>query len=197
MRLAERSARFLSQLAGGHLSRLAVETWGLPEDMLRPVAVAAAKGALEASTPEVVNYVNAMHVAGERGLSVSETRHEEPGHYARSLRVSLEAGGVRSRVHATLFAGREARVVEVDDRPLEFRPEGTVVFLRNRDVPGVVGRVGTILGEGGVNIANFSLARGGGDGAAAVIAVDSAPPPEVLERLRRAPGVDEVRVVSW
>jgi D-3-phosphoglycerate dehydrogenase len=197
MRLAERAAHFLCALSAGRMTRLAVETWGLPEDLLRPVAVAAAKGALEANTPEVVNYVNAMHVAGDRGLSVSETRHEEPGHYARSLRVSLEAGGVRSRAHATLFAGREARVVEVDDRPLEFRPEGTVVFLRNRDVPGVVGRVGTILGEGGVNIANFSLARGGGDGAAAVIAVDSAPPPDVLERLRRAPGVDEVRVVSW
>jgi len=197
MRLAERSAHFLCALSAGRMTRLAVETWGLPEDLLRPVAVAAAKGALEANTPEVVNYVNAMHVAGERGLSVSETRHEEPGHFARSIRVSLESAGVRSRVHATLFAGREARVVEVDDRPLEFRPEGTVVFLRNRDVPGVVGRVGTILGEGGVNIANFSLARGGGDGAAAVIAVDSAPPPEVLERLRKAPGVDEVRVVSW
>ncbi|HEX4439585.1 MAG TPA: phosphoglycerate dehydrogenase [Thermoanaerobaculia bacterium] len=197
MRLAERAARFLCALTAGRMSRLAVETWGLPEDMLRPIAVAAAKGALEANSPEVVNYVNAMHVAGDRGLSVSETRHEEPGHYVRSIRVSLESAGVRSRVHATLFAGREARVVEVDDRPLEFRPEGTVVFLRNRDVPGVVGHVGTILGEGGVNIANFSLARGGGDGAAAVIAVDSAPSAQVLERLRHAPGVDEVRVVSW
>jgi D-3-phosphoglycerate dehydrogenase len=64
-------------------------------------------------------------------------------------------------------------------------------------VPGVVGNVGTILGEGGINIANFSLARGGGDRAAAVIAVDSVPSAEVLARLRRAPGVEEVRVVTW
>ena len=62
------------------------------------------------------------------------------------------------------------------------------MFLRNRDVPGVVGSVGTILGEGGVNIANFSLARGAGNQAAAVIAVDSSDrPPSVLERLRRRP----------
>ncbi|HEX9287054.1 MAG TPA: ACT domain-containing protein, partial [Thermoanaerobaculia bacterium] len=73
----------------------------------------------------------------------------------------------------------------------------TVVFLRNRDVPGVVGRVGTILGEGGINIANFSLARGGGDRAAAIIAVDSIPPAGVLAKLREAPGVEEVRVVTW
>ena len=85
----------------------------------------------------------------------------------------------------------------MDGLPLEFRPEGTIVFLKNRDVPGVVGKVGTILGEAGVNIADFSLARGEGSKAAAVIAVDSAPSPEVLERLRRAPAIEDVRVVSW
>jgi D-3-phosphoglycerate dehydrogenase len=72
-----------------------------------------------------------------------------------------------------------------------------VVFLRNRDVPGVVGSVGTILGEGGVNIGNFSLARGAGERAAAVIAVDSPPTPQTLERLRHAAAVEEVRVVTW
>jgi len=197
MRLAERSAHFLCALSAGRMTRLAVETWGLPEDLLRPVAVAAAKGALEANTPEVVNYVNAMHVAGERGLSVSETRHEEPGHFARSIRVSLESAGVRSRVHATLFAGREARVVEVDDRPLEFRPEGTVVFLRNRDVPGVIGKVGTILGEGGINISRFHLGRRerGGE-AMAVIEVDFATDAETLDALRSLPEILSVRVIE-
>ena len=197
MRLAERTARFLSELAGVRLSALAVETWGLPEDLLRPVAVAAVKGALAGHSPEAVNFVNALHVAHDRGLAVSETRHEDPGNYVRSIRVALTGDGRRARADATLFSGRDARVVAVDELPLEFRPEGTVVFLRNRDVPGVVGSVGTILGEGGVNIANFSLARGKGDSAAAVIAVDSAPPPAVLARLRAAPAVEEVRVVSW
>jgi D-3-phosphoglycerate dehydrogenase len=88
-------------------------------------------------------------------------------------------------------------VVEGDGLPLEFRPEGTIVVLRNRDVPGVIGSVGTILGEGGVNIASFSLARGGGERAAAVVAVDSPPPPAVLERLRAAPAIEEVRVIRW
>jgi D-3-phosphoglycerate dehydrogenase / 2-oxoglutarate reductase len=197
MRLAERTAHFLCAVGGGRLSRLAVETWGLPEDLLRPVTVAAVKGALEANTPEIVNYVNAMYVAQDRGLAVSETRHEEPSIYARSLRVTLTAGSRTGRADATLFTGSDARVVQVDGLPLEFHPEGTVVYLRNRDVPGVVGSVGTILGEGGVNIANFSLARGDGSRAAAVIAVDSAPPPAVLDRLRTAPAVEEVRVVSW
>lgn len=197
MRLSERTAHFLAALSGARLSGLAVETWGLPEDLLRPVAVAAVKGALAGHSPEAVNFVNALHVAHERGLAVSETRHEDPGNYVRSIRVTLSADGAGARADATLFSGRDARVVAVDDLPLEFRPEGTVVFLRNRDVPGVVGSVGTILSEGGVNIANFSLARGGGQSAAAVIAVDSPPSAPVLERLRAAPAVEEVRVVSW
>jgi D-3-phosphoglycerate dehydrogenase len=198
MRLSERVAHFLWALSGGgQLSRLAVETWGLPEDLLRPVAVAAVKGAFEAQTPETVNYVNALYMASDRGLAVSETRHEEPGTYARSIRVTLTGGASKGSADATLFTGRDARVVEVDGLPLEFRPEGTVVYLRNRDVPGVVGGVGTILGEAGINIANFSLARGDGSRAAAVIAVDTAPAPAVLERLRGLPAVEEVRVVSF
>jgi D-3-phosphoglycerate dehydrogenase len=197
MRLSERTARFLAALSDARLSRLEVQTWGLPEDLLRPVAVAAVKGALAEHSPETVNFVNALHVAHERGLAVSETRHEDPGNYVRSIRVALSGHGKRVRADATLFSGRDARVVSVDDLPLEFRPEGTVVFLKNRDVPGVVGSVGTILGEGGVNIANFSLARGEGESAAAVIAVDTAPPPSVLERLRQATAIQDVRVVSW
>jgi D-3-phosphoglycerate dehydrogenase len=184
MRISERAARFLSHLAGERLTSLSVETWGLPEDFLRPVAVASVKGALEAHTPETVNFVNALYVARDRN-------------YARSIRIALSDGRLEASAHATLFSGSDARVVEVDGLPLEFRPEGTVVFLRNRDVPGVVGSVGTILGEAGINIANFSLARSGGQHAAAVIAVDSVPSSEAVARLRAAPGVEEVRVVTW
>lgn len=196
MRLAERAARFLAALGDGRVASVSVDTWGLPEDLLRPVAVAAVKGALQGHAPETVNYVNAFHVAQERGLAVAETRHEGPGTYARSVRVSIS--GVRSfSAEGTLFSDTDARVVAVDALPLEFRPEGTVVYLRNRDVPGVVGSVGSILGEGGVNIANFSLARGEGSRAAAVIAVDSPPSAAVLDRLRAAPAVEDVRVVTW
>ncbi|MDQ2979034.1 MAG: phosphoglycerate dehydrogenase, partial [Acidobacteriota bacterium] len=89
MRLAERAAHFLCALSDGRLASVAVETWGLPDDLLRPIAVAAVKGALHGQAPETVNYVNAFHVAQDRGLAVSETRHEGPGTYARSIRVSL------------------------------------------------------------------------------------------------------------
>jgi D-3-phosphoglycerate dehydrogenase len=195
MRLSERASHFLCAIGAGDLGSISVETWGLPEDLLRPVLVAAVKGALERHAPETVNFVNALVVAEERGVSVISTRHEHPGSYVRSIRVTHN-GAASTSADATLF-GRDARVVKVDDLPLEFRPEGTVVFVRNRDVPGVVGTVGTLLGEAGINIADFSLARGDGSKAAAVIAVDSAPSRDALDRLRHAPAIEDVRVVSW
>ncbi len=197
MRLAERSAHFLLAIGADGATSVSVETWGLPEDLLRPVGVAAAKGVLEGRVPEPVNFVNALVVAKERGLSVVMTRHEDPGNYVRSIRVTVAGPGSTVNADATLYSGKDARVVKVDGLPLEFHPEGTVVFVRNQDVPGVVGTVGTALGEAGINIAGFALARGDGAKAAAVIAVDSVPPREALERLRRAPAIEDVRVVTW
>ena len=197
MRLAERAAHFLWSVRGTGLTSVSVETWGLPEDFLRPVAVAAVKGALEKQVPEPVNYVNALVVAQERGMSVVSSRHEQPGHYVRSIRVTLTGGAESSSAEGTIYASGDARIVRVDDLPLEFHPEGNVLFLRNRDVPGVIGRVGTVLGDAGINIAGFSLARGNGAKAASVIAVDSTPSAETLRKLRGSPEIEEVQVVHW
>src|SRR5713101_6796391 len=102
MSLAERTAHFLCALAEGGLTALTVETWGLADDLLHPVAVAAVKGALAGHTPETVNFVNALVIARERGLSVVETRHEHPGNYVRSIRIALAGAGAASRADATL-----------------------------------------------------------------------------------------------
>ena len=179
---------------GGRLRRSRSRRGGCPRT-LRPVAVAAVKGALQTHSPETVNYVNALFVARERGLAVAETRHEEPGNYARSIRVTLVGGGGQAAPWGRSFgAGRPGRR---GGRPAARIPSrGNGRLLRNRDVPGVVGRVGTILGEAAINIADFSLARGEGDRAAAIIAVDSVPPSDVLATLREGAGVEEVRVVT-
>ena len=92
-------------------------------------------------------------------------------------------------------------MVRYDDYRLEFRPEGRLLMLRNRDVPGVVGRVGTLLGEAAVNIADIHLARGQGQGpeevdAVAVIRLDQAPAEEVLERLRALPEVSQAQLID-
>jgi D-3-phosphoglycerate dehydrogenase / 2-oxoglutarate reductase len=197
--LAERLGKFLAKVSDGRFSRLDVEAWSLPAEFLRPMALSAVKGALSSVSPETVNLVNALTAAKERGLAVSETSHEEAAGYSSLLRVALgsSTGGSHS-VEGTIFERDDARIVAVDGRPLEFRPRGVALFVVNRDVPGVVGLVGTILGNAGVNIADFTLCRGGGDrDASAVLTVDFPPPPAAVESLRQAGPIRDVRVVEW
>jgi hypothetical protein len=197
--LAERTARFLGGLHEARFDSLELEAWNLPGELLRPMALAAVKGALARTSPETVNLVNALSAARDRGLSVSETAHELPGAYAASLRLTLRAGPAARSAEATLFGRDDARIVSVDGRPLEFRPRGVALYVVNRDVPGVVGLLGTVLGEAGVNIAELTLSRrdGGGGDATAVIAVDTRPPEEAIARLRAAEPIRDVRVLEW
>jgi D-3-phosphoglycerate dehydrogenase / 2-oxoglutarate reductase len=197
MRLAERVGAFLAVLCDPRVAEITVEGWNLPEDMLRPVAVAAARGVLATHSPETVNLVNALGFARERGIAVSEILQEGFGDYAVSIRMRLRSAAGVASAEATLFSHRDARIVRVNDLPLEFRPEGAALYLENRDVPGVVGLVGTILGEAGVNIADVSLARSGDGRAAAVLVIDEPPPEVVMERLRAAPPIVRACLVQW
>ena len=107
------------------------------------------------------------------------------------------AGGGAVELAGTLFGGREPRVVEFGGYRLEFRPEGRLLLLENRDVPGVVGRLGTLLGDAGVNIADIHLARKEATGdALAVLRLDQAPPEALLARLRALPEVASVRFLE-
>jgi len=198
MDLAERCARFLRGIADGLIRGIAVDAWNLPAELLRPVALAAVKGALSGSSPETVNLVNALSAARDRGISIAETSHEERGAYAALLRVTAEIGGRARSVEGTIFGRGDARVVSIDGRAIEFRPRGVAIYVENEDVPGVVGLVGTILGGAGINIGEFALSRAEGGGpAVSVLSVDSPPPPEAVAALERAGPIRTVRVVEW
>ncbi len=200
MKLAESLGAFVGQLAGGAPARIAVSLEGVPAAFQKACSVAAVKGVLTPSLAEGVNLVNAATLARMRGIAVSETSRGEPGGYANLLTVTVgTASGERSAA-GTLFGDRHGRVVAVDGLPLEFAPEGTLLVIGNRDVPGVVGRIGTLLGERGLNIADFALARGGGGLAAAVVKVDlpasGAAAEGLVEAVRALQGIESARLVT-
>lgn len=208
MELAERGGRFLFELLGGRVSALELEAWGLPAEFLRPALLAAVKGTLSRAMAETVNIVNALGVARERGLSFSETSHEEHHTYSSSIRLTLRGDRGSASVDGTIFGKGDSRFVAVNGRPLEFRPRGVAVYVVNRDVPGVVGLIGTILGDAGVNIADLTLSRGSdaaaGNGApgkegraVAVLTVDNRPPSEAVEKLKAAEAIEDVRIIEW
>jgi len=155
------------------------------------------KGALTPFLGEGVNYVNAERVAETRGIEVVRATHAEAGEYPYLVGVKIEGESGSVELAGTLFGERDARVVRFAGFRLEFRPSGKLLVLRNLDVPGVVGRIGTLLGEARVNIAEIHLARNDGDdNALAVLRLDQAPDEPTLARLRELPGVVSARAID-
>jgi D-3-phosphoglycerate dehydrogenase len=192
--LAESLGRMAGQLLGVAPQQLEVELWGIEEAHRVPVAVATLKGVLANFLGEGVNYVNADRLAESRGIQVVRSTHSGSGDYPHLVGVRLSGGSKRVELDGALFGDRDPRVVRFGGFRLEFRPEGKLLVLENRDLPGVVGKLGSLLGEAGINIADIHLARreeepGGGAMALAVLRLDQNPPDEVVTRLLAIPEV--------
>ena len=191
--LAASLGRFALELARGEPSRITLEYYGeLAEHDTRLLTVAALNGAFRGRVDQPVNYVNAPLVAAERGIEVVEQRGRSSRDFTNLIAVS--AGDLRV---AGTTIGRENRQWLVSalgfDVEIELAPR--MVVLRYDDVPGVIGRVGTLLGEAGVNIANMAVSRNREAGKAVmVLSLDTPAAPEVLERLGH--GADDVYFVG-
>lgn len=199
--LGERLGRMAGQLLGAAPQLLKVDNWGIEESFRVPVAVAVQKGVLTTFLGEGVNYVNAERIAEGRGIEVIRSIHSAPGDYPHLVSVTLSGGGRTVEIDGTLVREREPRVVRLGGYPLEFRPEGRLLFLENRDVPGVVGKIGTLLAEAQVNIADIHLARRpaaqtGEREALAVLRLDQMAEQGLLSRLAALPEVHSVRAVD-
>jgi len=187
MNLAERLGSFLSQTVDGGVKKLEVRTQGtFGEHPLKPITMAAIKGLLTPVVEGPVSYVNAPALADARGITVEEGRSSETSPYAGLLRLTLHTDSGSTTVDGTLYAPDRPRLVEIDGTAIELCPEGHMLFIRNQDVPGVVGRIGTILGKSGVNIAGFHLGRQRSDAnAVSILTTDSAVTAEALKEIRQ------------
>lgn len=195
MALGEALGRMACELLDTAPKRLQVDVWGLDESLRVPVTVAALKGALTPFLGEVVNYVNAERVAESRGIEVVRSTHSAPGEYPQLVNVTLTAGGRSIEVGGTLFGDGDPRVVRFEGYRLEFRPEGYLLVLENQDKPGVVGKIGTLLAEAAINIADIHLSRRGQE-ALAVLRLDQEATPALIEKLRALPEVKSARRVA-
>lgn len=199
LNLAEQLGSLQCQLAGAPPTRLEVEVKGEGmAELVRPIAVALLTGLMRSlgGAGETVNYINAPARAAERGLAVTQTRGLELVDYPNllSCRVTWEGGS--RLVAGTLFGGSEGRLVQIDHIRMDARPEGHVLVMFSRDVPGVIGVVGTLLGRHSVNIAEWRLGRDAPGGTAlSFINLDDAAPPEALAALNALPQVIEARAL--
>jgi D-3-phosphoglycerate dehydrogenase len=196
IRLAEKLGLFAAQVTNGPITRVAVELWGIEDRFGKILSVAALKGVL---TPYLsdVNYVNAEQSAEQRGIAISTTTHPVPRDYANLITFRATSELDEMCVSGTVFHEKNQRIVSVNNFRVEFTPEGNLIYAINKDVPGVVGKVGTLLGDFEINIAEYNLARNAANGTAlAVITVDSPLNADMLHALRTLRAMEEVRQVK-
>ncbi len=191
LRLAERLGRLAAQLIEEPPSRLTVGLGGEAAGLsAEPITAAALKGLLSGFLDQEFNFVNAPFIARERGISVTESRSRETTDYVNTLALSVQTPGGTHEVAGAVIGNRALRLIRIDGYRLEAVPEGYFLMLHNRDVPGVVGAVGTMLGQAGINIAGLELGRDRiGGMALSLVEVDEAVPAEVLERLKTIPAI--------
>ena len=186
LELGEALGRMAGQLLAGRARLLEVEfsgTFPLDPD---PIAVAVTKGFLEPHLDEAPNYVNAPSIARDRDIRVSKVMASRGRGYTNHVLVTATSDEGTTAVGGAVL-GEQPRIVSIDGFALELRTEGTMLICTNYDRPGAVGRVGTVLGDAGVNINAMQLGRVTKDGdslAMFVLTLDQAPPESVLNVLR-------------
>ena len=196
--LAAKLGRLAMELTGGRADEIVLTSYGgLANYDTRLLTVAALNGAFQGRADRPVSYVNAPMIARERGIEVREERSQSTRDYTNLLRVEILVGEESVRVAGTTI-GRDDRQWLVSalgfDLELELAP--ILVLFRYDDVPGVIGRVGTLFGEAKVNIANMTVSRSRRGGKALmVLSVDSMPPPDLVDRIH-SEGFDDARVVE-
>jgi D-3-phosphoglycerate dehydrogenase len=158
----------------------------------RIITLAAMRGFLGRTTHETITYVNAPAVAAARDITVREQRRDDVAHQDYVNLVTLRAGS--HNISGTLAGRRrEARIVMIDDHLSDVPPAKCMLIVRNDDRPGVIGRVGTTLGDAGVNIDNMDVGKTPKAGSAMMVIATASPTPQnVVEQLRKVPGIVEV-----
>jgi D-3-phosphoglycerate dehydrogenase / 2-oxoglutarate reductase len=196
--LAAKLGRLAMELTEGKADEILVTTYGgLADYDTRLLTVSALNGAFQGRADRPVNYVNAPSIARERGIEVREERSQSARDYTNLLRVEIRTGAEQTRVAGTLIGSDNRQwLVSALGFELDLELAPLLVLFRYDDVPGVIGRVGTVFGEAGVNIANMTVSRTRrGEKALMVLTVDSKPPAELVERIR-AEGFDDARVIE-
>jgi D-3-phosphoglycerate dehydrogenase len=201
--MAERLGNFAAHIAAGHIKTVRLAYYGrIGENNTNLLRNAGLAGVLKRSVSERANLINAMQIAGQRGWNLAE-RHEARSGHTDSILLELETDAGLTVVEGAVLLGKP-RLIQVDGIYCEAPLSGHLIFMKNHDVPGVIGFVGTVLGRNSINIANFSLGRrevpqspGAPLEALAVVSTDGVVPEPVLMQLRENPAVKLARSVEF
>lgn len=185
--LAQRIAFLAAQILSGAPRSLDVSAHGEVAEYLEGLTTFATVGALREAVEDRVNYINGPFVAKERGLDITSSVDSGDTGYKNliTIRVSTDKDSVE--ISGTIFGDESARIVDINGFDMDISPKGKMILFYNNDVPGVIGNVGTLLGNRSINIADFRLGRNRSGKAMALILVDNDVPNSVLDELANLP----------
>lgn len=194
LNLAEMLGKFESQIVRGGIENVTIEYSGeILEYNVAPITVALLKGLLAPILKENINYINAPVIAKERGIKVIESKSSETKDYRSMISLTVKTASGEGFAAGAIFGRQDPRIVMIDKFFLDVIPEGNMIILYNYDKPGVIGNIGTTLGNNNINIARLHLSREQVDGKAlVVISTDSLLSEHVLKKLRDLPNVISV-----
>ncbi|MBS7669095.1 phosphoglycerate dehydrogenase [Croceicoccus gelatinilyticus] len=198
MALAEKLGSLVGQLAHGNLKRIGIEVEGHAATLnIKPITGAVLAGLMRRYS-DTVNMVNAPFLAKERGMEVREIRNEREGAYSTLIRIKVDTDAGERTVAGTLFGKSQPRLVDIFGIGIEADLDGNMLYIVNEDAPGFIGRIGSLLGEAGINIGTFHLGRRetGGE-AVLLLSVDQEIPQEVLKAACDCPGVKTVKALTF
>jgi len=196
--LAEKIGLLHTQLAEGHIHKVKVKYIGdVTEYDITPITMALVKGLLSPILQETINYMNALLIAKNRGIEVAESKTTEIMDFANAIAVTVETEKGSNLIMGSLFTKTDPRIIRINNFYVDLVPKGHMVYISNKDLPGVVGEIGTILGKNSINIAGMTFGRinPGGD-AITVLNIDNAPSKDVVDKLRKARNINDVKVVE-
>ncbi len=198
LQLAETLGNLVGQLSGGRIESLNLRLQGdLAGNDTQPVVVAALKGLLSHALQERVNYVNATIEAKERGIHIVETRDSTVRDYPASLSLSAKGSMGNHSVTGALLGEDDIRITDVDGFPINVPPNKHMLFTLHRDMPGIIGKIGSLLGSFNVNIASMQVGRKivRGD-AVMVLSIDDPLPEGIMSEILKVPGIRDAYTVA-
>ena len=197
LRLGENLGAFVSQISEGRMEEIGIRYYGETVDInTNLVANAIILGILKPVLCEEVNIINARKILEERGILLIESRSNRVRSYSNLISVKLKTGVREEWIEGTILSQDNTRLVSVDGITVEAPLNGSILFIRNNDTPGVIGQIGTLLGNNGINIANFALGRSEGNHhAVGVVNVDGEIKDQVLSQIVACPSIQFARVV--
>ncbi len=195
--LGEKMGILLAQLVEGQLLQLDIQYLGqVAEYETTPITVSIIKGLLTQVLAENVNYVNASVLAKERGIKITESKSLTASHYANLIQVAVKTDKKPTQIAGTVLTREDVRVVMIDHFDVEVVPDGYMLLVSNKDVPGIVGQIGTLLGSNEVNIAGMTLGRDRlGGQARTLIKIDSPVSEKLLKEIKQARNILDAKLI--